>query len=89
MSKRRQAEILVELTEGSIRIRSQGKVLTLVSGPNPPDAEELVDFIVGLDDIAHWDAPHEDVEIEIDLLQKIVQAIEMEFDRLGLKVEFE
>jgi hypothetical protein len=89
MPKRRQAGLIVELTEGSLRIKSQEKVLTLISAQNPPDAEELTDFIVSLDDIAHWDAPHENVEINIEFLQKIVQAIEVEFDKLGLKVEFE
>jgi Immunity protein 74 len=37
----------------------------------------------------NWDAPHDEVEIEVEELQKIVQAIEEEFDKLGLVVEFD
>jgi len=63
------------------------KLLTILSMPSPPNAEDPSDFIVDLDSVLSWDPPHEDIEIEIEELQKIVQAIDVEFERLGLVVE--
>ncbi|HYP57048.1 MAG TPA: Imm74 family immunity protein [Beijerinckia sp.] len=89
MANRRQTELKVELTEGAIRVIRGDRVLTLISGAGLPNEEELADFVVCLDDIAHWDAPHENIEIGIEELQKIVEVIEDEFDRRGLKLEFD
>jgi hypothetical protein len=89
MSKRRQGELLVELTAGAIKVKNADKVLTLRQVSDIPDAEPPSDFIVALDDIAHWDPPHEAEEIDIGTLQKIVSAIELEFDKLGLEIAFE
>ena len=47
------------------------------------------DFTIDLDSILTWDAPHDEIEIEVEELQKITTAIEEEFDKLGLVVEFE
>ncbi len=89
MSGRVRHRLKVELTEGSIRVIHANKVLTITSGANPPDAEEIADFIVYLDDILHWDPPFESDEIEIDDLQRIVELIEAEFGKRGLTVVFE
>ena len=79
----------VELTEGAIRVLKGELVLTLTRAAPPPDAEDAPDFVVLLDDIVCWDAPHGDDEIEIAELQTIVELIEETFDRHGLTVEFE
>jgi hypothetical protein len=86
---RRSPALTVEITEGAIRVKSRGRLLTLVAAASPPDAEDAPDFLVMLDDIAFWDAPHSDEEIEIDDLQRILDAIETECDNHGLSVEFE
>lgn len=86
---RRKPAIEVEITEGAIRVRHAGRTLTVVASPPPPDAGEAPDFLVSLDDIEHWDAPHEGDEIEVDKLQMILTAIEDECDRHGLTVEFD
>ncbi len=86
---KRSARLSVDLTEGSIRVSHGAKILTITSGAGLPNAEFAPDFVVYLDDILHWDAPHEASEIEIEDLQKIVEAIEAEFTRRGLTVEFE
>jgi hypothetical protein len=88
MGRARQ-RLKAELTEGSIRVTLADKVLTITSGANPPDAEEIADFVVHLDDILHWDAPHDTEEVEIDDLQRIVELIEAEFGKRGLTVVFE
>ena len=51
--------------------------------------EDPADFTVDLDRILSWDAPHDEIEIEIKELQKILQAIEEEFEKLGLVVAFD
>ncbi len=56
---------------------------------SPANTEDQADFIVDLDSIFSWDAPHDEIEIEVEELQKIVQAIEEEFEKLGLVVEFD
>ncbi|WP_036258465.1 Imm74 family immunity protein [Methylocapsa aurea] len=89
MAKRRGAEFQITLTEGSIRVRSAERVLTISPAPSLPGEDDPADFIVDLDSILCWDSPHEDVEIEVEELQRIVQAIEAEFERLGLAVEFD
>ena len=55
----------------------------------PPDSGEAPDFIIHLDDIEAWDAPHNEVEIEVAELQMILRAVEEECERHGLSVEFE
>jgi len=55
----------------------------------PPNTEDPADFTIDLDSILTWDAPHDEIEIEVEELQKITTAIEEEFERLGLVVEFE
>lgn len=89
MAKRRDLEPKITLTEGSVRVRRGEKILTLLPLPSFPNAEDPPDFIVDLDGILCWDAPHQAIEIEIEELGHIVHAIEEEFERLGLKVEFE
>jgi Immunity protein 74 len=79
----------VEVTEGAIRVRHVGRVLTITPAPPPPNAGEAPDFIVHLDDIETWDAPYNEVEIEVAELQMILRAVEEECDRHGLSVEFE
>jgi hypothetical protein len=86
---KRSARLSVDLTEGSLRIHRGDKVLTITSAAAPPDAEVTADFIVYLDEILHWDEPHDGSEIAIEDLQRIVEAIEEEFARRGLTVEFE
>ncbi|WOJ88867.1 Imm74 family immunity protein [Methylocapsa polymorpha] len=89
MTRRRGAEPQITLTEGSIRVLWGDKVLTIPHAPGLPDAKDQADFIVDLDAILSWDAPNDANAIEVAELQKIVQAIETEFERLGLVVEFE
>ena len=86
---RRKPAIEVEITEGAIRVRHGGRTLTVVASAPPPDAEDAPDFIITLDDIDHWDAPHDQEEIEVDKLQLILDAIEDECERHGLTVEFD
>lgn len=64
-------------------------MLTLTPIHAPPNAEETPDFILALDDIDCWDAPHDETMIEVEELQRIVRAIEDECDARGLTVEFE
>ena len=63
--------------------------MTILPASSPPKAEDPADFTVDLDSILTWDAPHSDIEIEVAELQKIAQAIEEEFEKLGLVVEFD
>lgn len=86
---RRKPAIEVEITEGAIRVRHAGRALTVTASAPPPDADDSPDFLVRLDDIEHWDAPHEDIEIDVEKLQLILAAIEDECDRHGLTVEFD
>ena len=86
---RRKPAIEVEITEGAIRVRLAGRALTITASAPPPDAEAAPDFIVRLDDIEHWDAPHEEFEIDVQELQLLLGAIEDECDRHGLSVEFD
>jgi hypothetical protein len=86
---RRGSAIEVEITEGAIRIRCADRVLTLPNAPPPDGADEITDFFVRLDEIEHWDAPHDDILIDIVELQKILEAIEAQVEKHGLTVEFE
>ena len=86
---RRKPLIEVEITEGAIRVRHAGRSLTIAATAPPPDAEDSPDFILRLDDIEHWDAPHDETEIEVEELQLVLSAIEDECDRHGLSVEFD
>jgi hypothetical protein len=86
---RRAPALTVEITEGAIRVRHRGRCLTLVGAASPPDADGAPDFLILLDDIAYWDAPYAGEEVEIDDLQRILDAIEAECGNHGLSVEFE
>jgi Immunity protein 74 len=86
---RRSTPIEVEITEGAIRVRLAGRVLTLPNASPPSDAEDVTDFFVRLDEIEHWDPPHDDVSIDIVELQKILEAIETQVEKHGLTVEFD
>ncbi len=88
MGKRRAGPQII-LTEGSIRVHWRDRVLTVHKGAAPPDAEDPADFVVDMDRILNWDPPHEAVEVGLDELQVIMQAIEGEFEKRGLSVAFE
>jgi len=85
----RRSAIQIEMTEGAIRVLSGGRVLTIANSAPPPDADEDTDFFIRLDDIDNWDAPDEEVSIDIVELQTILEAIEEELERHGLSVTFE
>lgn len=85
---RRGRKYQVEVTEGAVRVQCDGKTLTAPIAP--PDAEsEGADFVVRLEDLDHWDAPDDEHPIDIDELQKILDAIEREFEKRGLEVDFD
>ena len=86
---RRSGAIEVEMTEGAIRVRQSGRTLTIPIAPPDADSPEDADFLVRLDDIENWDAPHDDTAIDIEALQKILDEIEARLDRLGLVVDFD
>lgn len=81
--------LAVELTEGAFRI-SQGELrLTIFTVKDLADVEHPADFVVRLDEVLTWDAPHEDQEISVEELQKIAAEITDECERHGLSVAFE
>ncbi len=86
---RRGSIIDVEITEGAIRVRSHERVLTIVTTPPPADLDEDADFFIELDEIEYWDPPHDETAIDIDELQKILEAIEEQVEKHGLSVVFE
>lgn len=79
----------VELTEAVIRVRQSGRTLTIPVAPPDAESGDAVDLVVRLDAIDRWDAPHDEIEIGIETLQKILEAIERRLDQLGLGVDFE
>lgn len=85
----RRAPLHVALTEGAFRVTCGRKTLTIFPAPDLPGAEEPADFVVRLDEILMWDSPHQDCEVEIEDLQKIVEVIGEECERRGLVVAFE
>jgi hypothetical protein len=87
MARRAGPQII--LTEGAVRVLWGERVLTIRSAPALQDMEEPADFVIDLDQIVSFDPPHEAEEISVEQLQAIAQAIEAEFDRLGLVVAFE
>lgn len=87
MARRKSIEI--EMTEGAIRVLCAGHVLTIANSAPPPDAEEDTDFFIRLDEIEHWDAPDDEISIDIVELQTILEAIEEELERHGLSVTFD
>jgi hypothetical protein len=89
MTKKRGDKPEVELTEGAIRVVWRGRTRTILPSAPPPNAEEAADFTVSLDDLMCWDAPDDESEIQMAELQKILEAIDDAFDRLGLSVAYE
>lgn len=85
---RRAGAFTVEMTEGAVRVRRDGKVLTIPTAP-PDDETSEADFVIRLEDLDHWDAPDNDEEIPIDELQKILDAVESQFEKHGLSVDFD
>ncbi len=88
-ARRGRARFTVALTEGSFRVMHGKKVLTIFPAADLPGAEAPADFVIRLDEILTWDAPHQDSEIDIEDLQKIVEVIADECEKHGLVVEFE
>ncbi|WP_374544904.1 Imm74 family immunity protein [Rhodoblastus sp.] len=89
MSRKRGDRPEVELTEGAIRVVWRGRTRTILPAAAPPNAEEAADFIVALDDLVCWDPPDEETEIDMKELQRILEAIDDAFDKLGLEVAYE
>jgi hypothetical protein len=79
----------VEMTEGAIRVRHEGRTLTIHAEAPDSESGEDADFLVRLDEIDHWDAPDQDVEIGIEELQGILDAVEKEMAKHGLTVDFD
>ena len=86
---RRTGAIEVEMTEGAIRVRQSGRTLTIPIAPPDADSPADADYLVRLDEIESWDAPDDETPIEIETLQRILDAIESQLDRLGLVVDFD
>lgn len=86
---RRANAIEVDVTEGAIRVRQRGRTLTIPIAPPDQDSPDDADFLVRLDDIERWDAPDNETPIEIEELQRILDAIESQLDRQGLAVDFD
>ena len=86
---RRGPAIEVEITEGAIRVRSDGRVLTIANTAAPADLDEEADFFVRLDEIEHWDPPDDETPIEIEELQGILGAIERQVEKHGLAIVFD
>jgi hypothetical protein len=86
---RRGSGYQVEMTEGAIRVRRDGKTLTIPASPPDAESDEDADFVVRLDDLDHWDAPDDETSIEIEELQKILDAVERQLEKHGLSVDFE
>ncbi|MDE2579563.1 MAG: hypothetical protein KGL46_12200 [Hyphomicrobiales bacterium] len=82
---RRRAQYEVEITEGAVRVRHGERVASVQVSAGDEDA----DFVVRLDELSHWDAPHQDEDIEIEELHRILLAIEEQCERHGLNVAFE
>lgn len=89
LARRGRDRLIVTLTEGAFRVTYGKKVLTIFPSPDLLEAEAPADFVIHLDEILTWDPPHQDCEVAIGDLQKIVTAIGDECDRRGLVVEFE
>lgn len=89
LARRGRDRLIVTLTEGAFRVTHGKKVLTIFSSPDLLEAEAPADFVIHLDEILTWDPPHQDCEVAIEDLQRIVTAIGEECDRRGLVVEFE
>jgi hypothetical protein len=88
-ARRGRARLNVALTEGAFRVTNGKKTLTIFPAADLPNAQNPADFIIRMDEILMWDAPHQDCEIGIEDLQKIMEAIGDECERRGLVVEFE
>lgn len=88
-ARRGRGRVSIALTEGAFRVTSGKKTLTIYPMTDLPGAESPADFVIRLDEILVWDSPNQDCEIEIEELQKIVEAIGEECERLGLVVAFE
>jgi hypothetical protein len=86
---RRGSSIEVEVGDGAFRVRAFGRHVTVRFTPAPEDAEEEADVLVSLDEIEHWDPPHEGIQIELEELAKILDAIEAECEKRRLAVAFE
>ena len=99
----RRGAIAVEITEGAIRVRFDERRLTIKPASSiaaaPVDsgaaavetfgAAAAPDFVVALDDIMYWDAPNDAEEIDINLMPRVLDAIERECARHGLTVAFD
>lgn len=79
----------VEMTEGAVRVRRDGKTLTIPTAPPDEELGAEADFVVRLEDLDHWDPPDDEIPIEIDELQLILDAVEKQFDKHGLSVDFD
>jgi hypothetical protein len=89
MTRKSAGKPQVELTEGAIRVSWRGKTRTILPSPPPTGTEDAPDFLVMLDDIVCWDPPDDQTEIEMTELQKILEAIDETFDRMGLTVDYD
>ncbi|MFY9655439.1 MAG: Imm74 family immunity protein [Methylocystis sp.] len=86
---RRGGSIEVDVGDHAFRVRAFGRLLTVPFISAPEDGEDEADVLVGLDEIEHWDPPHEAIQIELEELAKILDAIEGECERRRLAVAFE
>ncbi|MBM3552230.1 MAG: hypothetical protein FJX45_10770 [Alphaproteobacteria bacterium] len=86
---RRSGGYQVEVTEGAIRVSRGGKTLTIPAAPPDSESHEDADFVIRLDDLDHWDPPHDETPINIEELHKILDAVEQQLEKHGLSVDFD
>lgn len=86
--RHRRSRFTIELTEGAFRVSCGPKCLTVFPAARLPEMAAPADFLIRLDEILNWDAPHEDCEVEADDLRKIASEIVAECERRGLTVAF-
>ncbi|MCX7899127.1 MAG: Imm74 family immunity protein [Methylocystis sp.] len=78
----------IELKDRVIFVRRDGKTLTVKTATADEEKGEDADFVVHLDDIEHWDAPHEGIAIGLEELRTILVHIETELDQNGHSIDF-
>lgn len=72
-----------------LKVHYFDRTLTIKLETLNDEASNYSNFLIKLDEIEYWDAPHNTKTISIVELQKILDAIEIEAEKTGKIIEFE
>lgn len=80
--------MILTISRGSIKISLDGKNVT-VPGEMFFPSNEKIGFAISLENLKHWDYPHQDIQLSQESTARIIDVIRSDFEKGCHSLEIE